>query len=88
MFTNFFNHNSEYIGINIERVNNEFIVCLAFKTNGKWKVKTLGGLSGDLCDEKLCKKVIEDGAELDESEACKIFSNAKSLELEYSLDKK
>lgn len=84
MFTNFFNHNSEYIGINIERVDKEFIVCLAFKTNGKWKVKTLGGLSGDLCDEKICKKVIEDGTDLDEEQARKIFSNAGILELKYS----
>lgn len=72
----------------MKRVNKEFFVCLAFKTNGKWKVKTLGGLSGDLCDEKLFERVIEDGIDFDESEACKIFSNAGSLKLEYSLEEK
>ena len=83
MFTNIFNQNLNYIGINIERVEKEFIVCLAYITNGKWKAKTLSGISGDLCGEKLCMKIIEDGIDLDEHEACKIFSNAGSLELEY-----
>ncbi len=88
MFTNFFNHNSEIIGINIERVDKEFIVCLAYITNDKWISKTLSGISGDLCEEKLFKKILEDGIELDEHEARKIFSNTVRLKLEYSSIKK
>ncbi len=84
MFTNIFHHNSDYIGINIERNETEFIVCVAFKTNGKWRAKTLGGIFGDLCDEKLFKKVISDGVDLGKKEASKIFSNVISLNLEYS----
>jgi hypothetical protein len=84
MFTNIFHHNSEYIGINIERNETEFVVCVAFKKNGKWKAKTLSGIFGDLCEEKLFEKVISDGIDLGEKEASNIFSNVISLNLEYS----
>ncbi len=88
MLTSIFHHNSEYIGINIERVDKEFIVCLAYITNAKWNAKTLSGISRDLSGEKLCKKIIEDGFDLDEQEANKIFSNTVRLKLEYSSTKK
>lgn len=83
MLTNFFHNNSEYIGISIERIKTEFVVSVAFKIDGKWNAKTLRGIFGDLCDEKIFKRVIEEGFDLDEQAAQKLFSNALSLNLDY-----
>ncbi|MFY7988001.1 MAG: hypothetical protein ACOVNP_03900 [Flavobacterium sp.] len=84
MITNIFHYNSEYIGFNIERIKTEFIITVAFKIHDKWKARSLSGIFGDLRDAKIFERVVIDGIDIDESDACKIFSNVGSLELEYT----
>lgn len=85
MVTNILYQRPDFIGINIEKTNNEFVICVAFKSGAKWMAKTLGGLSGDLCDATLFDKVISIGQDLDEKTASKIFTTATDLGLDYSV---
>jgi hypothetical protein len=84
MITNILYQKPEFIGINIEKINNEFVVCVAFKSEDKWMAKTLSGISGDLIDVKLFDKVISIGYDLDKKTASEIFTKATELGLEYS----
>lgn len=78
MITTTFHKNANIIGINIEKTKgNSFIVSIAYKDNSCWKAKTLIGVSGDIANELLFKKVIEHGHYLDKESAQLMFSNAK-----------
>jgi len=85
MITNILYQKPDFLGINIERISNGFVVCVAFKLGNKWTAKTLGGISGDFCDATLFDKVISIGQNLDEKTASEIFSKVKELGIEYSL---
>ena len=78
MITNSFHKNINIIGINIEKtMGNVFIISIAYKDNGRWSVKTLSGFSGDIDNDLLFKKVIDNGNYLDKESAELMFSNAK-----------
>lgn len=84
MITNIFHLRPDLIGINIENVKNEFVICVAFKYGTKWSAKTLSGISGDLNDITLLDKVILIGQNLDKKTANEIFTSANMLGLDYS----
>lgn len=84
MITNAFHHRPDLIGVNIEKVDNQFSICIAFKDGDKWKAKTLSGLSGDFDNLKLIDSVISSGQGLDVKTASSMFTQATKLNLEYS----
>lgn len=87
MITSSFHKITNLIGINVEKtVNNQFIVTVAFIKNGLWNAKTLGGISGDIDNELLIKKVIEKGETLDRKSAELIFFNSKDEYGKYVTD--
>jgi hypothetical protein len=86
MITNILHTRPEFIGINIEKVNDEFVVCVAFKDKGKWKAKTMGGISGDIGDVTIFDNAVAHGQDLDKETASAIFQKAIKLELEYSCE--
>jgi hypothetical protein len=85
MITNILHQNSDLLGINIERIGNEFVFCVAFNSGNKWTAKTLG-ISGDISDKFLFEEVISKGQSLQKETALEIFPKISELGLNYSTE--
>jgi hypothetical protein len=84
MMTTTFHRNSNLLGINIEKNNdNSFIVCIAYSEESNWKAKTISGVSGNLNDDKLVQRIISSGHSIDKETAICMFSRISEIYNDY-----
>ena len=83
MLTQKFHHNDKLLGISVVKNGDKlFTFYVAFINKNIIKIKYINSISGDLENEKLFERVIEEGNELSAEIGIKIFPDLTSIAID------